>query len=86
MGILSWIVLGLIAGVLAKVLLPGRDPGGFFMTIVIGIAGAFVGGWVGTLLGIARFDGFSLHGIFVATGGALVLLILYRVINVRNNS
>ncbi len=80
MGILSWIVLGLIAGVLAKALMPGRDPGGFIITIALGVAGAFVGGWIGTQLGIASFNGFTLQGILVATGGAAVLLVLYRLI------
>ncbi len=80
MGILSWILLGLVAGVLAKLFMPGKDPGGFVITIVLGIAGAFVGGWVGTTLGIASFSGFNLQGILVATGGAMLLLVLYRVI------
>ncbi|HEY0974126.1 MAG TPA: GlsB/YeaQ/YmgE family stress response membrane protein [Solimonas sp.] len=78
MGILSWIVLGLIAGVLAKLIMPGKDPGGFIITILLGIAGAFVGGWIGTLLGVASFTGFTLQGIVVATVGAIVLLAIYR--------
>ena len=80
MGILSWIVLGLIAGVLAKWLLPGRDPGGFIITILLGVGGAFAGGWVGTQLGIASFNGFTLQGIVVATAGAVLLLVLYRLL------
>ncbi|AXQ29215.1 GlsB/YeaQ/YmgE family stress response membrane protein [Solimonas sp. K1W22B-7] len=80
MGFISWIVLGLIAGVLAKYLMPGRDPGGFIITILLGVGGAFVGGWVGTQLGIASFNGFTLQGILVATGGAVLLLALYRVL------
>ena len=83
MGILSWIVLGLIAGLLAKVVMPGKDPGGFIVTILLGIAGAFVGGWIGTQLGIATFNGFTLQGILVATAGAVVLLLLYRFIKKR---
>ena len=78
MGIISWIVLGLIAGLLGKAVMPGRDPGGFFLTIVLGIAGAFVGGWIGTSMGIASFDGFTLQGILVAAAGSIVLLALYR--------
>lgn len=80
MGILSWIVLGLIAGLLAKLIMPGRDPGGFIITILIGIGGAFVGGWIGTQMGIASFNGFTLQGVLVATGGAIVLLALFRVL------
>ncbi|MEC9364519.1 MAG: GlsB/YeaQ/YmgE family stress response membrane protein [Sinimarinibacterium flocculans] len=80
MGILSWIVLGLVAGLLAKALMPGKDPGGLIITILLGIAGAFVGGWLGTELGIASFNGFTLQGIGVATAGAVVLLVLYRLI------
>ncbi len=78
MGILSWIVLGLIVGVLAKWLMPGDDPGGIFLTIVLGIVGAFVGGFLASLLGIATVGGFSLGGILVATGGAMLLLFAHR--------
>ena len=53
MGILSWIVFGLLAGLIAKLLMPGRDPGGFFVTILIGIAGALVGGFIARALGMA---------------------------------
>ncbi len=80
MGILSWIVLGLIAGVLAKWLLPGKDPGGFIITILLGVGGAFVGGWVGTQLGIASFNGFTMQGVLVATLGAVLLLVIYRLL------
>ncbi|HEY0914784.1 MAG TPA: GlsB/YeaQ/YmgE family stress response membrane protein [Solimonas sp.] len=80
MGILSWIVLGLIAGVLAKWLLPGKDPGGFIITILLGVGGAFVGGWVGTQLGIASFNGFTIQGVLVATLGAVLLLVIYRLL------
>ncbi|MDM4771145.1 GlsB/YeaQ/YmgE family stress response membrane protein [Solimonas sp. SE-A11] len=80
MGILSWIVLGLIAGVLAKWLLPGKDPGGFIITILLGVGGAFVGGWVGTQLGITSFNGFTVQGILVATLGAVLLLVIYRLL------
>ena len=83
MGILSWIVLGLIAGVLAKLLLPGDDPGGLIITVLLGIGGAFVGGWIGTRLGIASFNGFKWQGLGVATAGAAVLLLLYRLVKKR---
>ena len=78
MGILSWILLGLIAGVLAKWLMPGDDPGGLFITIGLGIAGSFVGGFLASLLGLGTAGGFSLGSIAVATGGAFLLLFLHR--------
>jgi uncharacterized membrane protein YeaQ/YmgE (transglycosylase-associated protein family) len=80
MGILSWIVMGLIVGVLAKFIMPGKDPGGFIVTILIGIAGAFVGGYIGSFLGLGAFTGFNLGSLLLAVGGAIILLILYRVV------
>jgi uncharacterized membrane protein YeaQ/YmgE (transglycosylase-associated protein family) len=77
-GILSWIVLGLIVGVLARWIMPGRDPGGIIVTILIGIAGAVVGGFIASLLGLATATGFSLRSILIASGGALLLLFGYR--------
>lgn len=78
MGIISWIVFGLIAGVLAKWIMPGRDPGGVIVTILIGVAGAFVGGFVGTLLGLGTVSGFDIRSFFIAVGGAVLLLAGYR--------
>lgn len=80
MGILSWIIMGLIVGALAKFIMPGKDPGGIIVTILIGIAGAFVGGYIGTFLGLGKVTGFNLASILLATGGGIVLLVLYRVI------
>lgn len=80
MGILSWIVMGLIVGVLAKFIMPGKDPGGFIVTTLIGIAGAFVGGYIGSFLGLGAVTGINLGSILLAVGGAIILLILYRVI------
>ncbi|MFD7442608.1 GlsB/YeaQ/YmgE family stress response membrane protein [Streptomyces sp. NPDC059909] len=82
MGIISWIVLGLLAGVIAKILLPGRDPGGLIGTTLIGIAGAFIGGWISSRWldrPITRdfYDGATWVS---AIGGALVLLIAYRLL------
>jgi len=78
MGILSWILLGLIVGALAKFLMPGPDPGGLLITMGLGIAGAFVGGFVASLLGIATTGGFSIGGIVTATAGAMLLLFGHR--------
>ncbi len=80
MGILSWIVMGLIVGVLAKFIMPGKDPGGLIVTVIIGIAGAFVGGYIGSFLGLGAFTGFNLGSLLLAVGGAVILLILYRVV------
>ncbi len=78
MGVVSWIILGLVAGILAKLIMPGKDGGGFVITVLLGIAGAFVGGWVGSFLGLGTTGGFSLGSIATATLGALLLLVVYR--------
>ena len=79
MGILSWIIFGLIAGVIAKLLMPGRDPGGCIITILIGIAGAVIGGWIGkTLWGSTGVTGFDLGSFGLAVLGAIILLAIYR--------
>ena len=83
MGILSWILFGLLAGALAKLLMPGNDPGGIVVTILLGIAGAVVGGFVGTQLGFGTAGGFDLRSLLVAVGGAMLLLGGYRVIKKR---
>ena len=83
MGIIAWIVVGLIAGVLAKLIMPGDDPGGFIVTILLGIVGAFVGGFVVNLLGGAGVSGFNLWSILVATLGAIILLAIYRLVAPR---
>jgi len=80
MGILSWIAMGLIVGLLAKFIMPGKDPGGLIVTVLLGVAGAFVGGYVGSFLGCGTGTGFNLGSILLATGGAILLLILYRFI------
>ncbi|MBT8131420.1 MAG: GlsB/YeaQ/YmgE family stress response membrane protein [Gammaproteobacteria bacterium] len=79
MSFLSWIVLGLIAGALGKLIMPGDDPGGIFVTILIGIAGAFIGGLIATQLGMGSVTGaFNLGSVVIATGGAVLLLFGYR--------
>lgn len=83
MGIIVWIIVGLIAGALAKWIMPGPDPGGIIVTILIGIAGAFVGGWLLGFLGFGTVGGFSVGSILTAVLGAIVLLAIYRVITRR---
>jgi uncharacterized membrane protein YeaQ/YmgE (transglycosylase-associated protein family) len=78
MGIIAWIVFGLIAGAIAKLIMPGKDPGGFIVTILIGIVGAIVGGFIGTALGFGEVTGFNFRSFIVAVVGAIVLLIAYR--------
>jgi uncharacterized membrane protein YeaQ/YmgE (transglycosylase-associated protein family) len=80
MGIISWVVLGLIAGFLAKFIMPGDDPGGLIVTIIIGIAGGVIGGFVGNLIGLGGVSGFNIGSIVLAVVGAIVLLIGYRAI------
>jgi len=79
--ILSWIIFGLIAGAIAKALHPGKDPGGWIVTIIVGIAGAFVGGWIGTqVLGMSINGNWSFKGFAFAILGAVLLLWLYGMI------
>ena len=80
MGIITWIIFGLIAGAIAKLIMPGKDPGGFIVTIILGILGAVVGGWIGTALGFGNVSGFNLGSFAIAVLGAIVLLIVYRVV------
>lgn len=80
MGILSWILMGLIVGFLAKFIMPGKDPKGCIVTVLLGIGGAFVGGFIGSRLGLGTFQGFDIRSLLLAVGGAMVLLILYRII------
>ena len=80
MGILSWIVFGLIAGALAKWIMPGNDPGGLIITTAIGVIGAFVGGYIGTIMGLGTVSGFDIRSFFIAVGGAVLLLTGYRMI------
>lgn len=80
MGILTWILLGLIVGALAKLFMPGDDPGGIFVTILLGIAGAFLGGMIGSLLGVGSITGLNLTSVLLAIVGAVLLLVIYRAV------
>ncbi len=78
MGILAWIIFGLLAGIVAKLVMPGEDPGGIFITILLGVAGALVGGFIGSLLGFGGISGFNLGSFLIAVLGAILLLLIYR--------
>ncbi|MEM8960010.1 MAG: GlsB/YeaQ/YmgE family stress response membrane protein [Acidobacteriota bacterium] len=77
-GLISWAIFGLVAGALAKFIMPGDDPGGCFITSIIGIVGAMIGGFVGNFLGIGSINTFSLPGLGLAVVGALILLGAFR--------
>jgi uncharacterized membrane protein YeaQ/YmgE (transglycosylase-associated protein family) len=80
-GLLGWILFGAVVGAIAKLLMPGRDPGGFLVTIVLGIAGAMIGGFIGRALGwYGPNDG---AGFFMSLLGAVLLLWIYRMVAVR---
>jgi uncharacterized membrane protein YeaQ/YmgE (transglycosylase-associated protein family) len=79
MGLLSWLVLGLLVGIIAKFLMPGKDPGGLVITIILGIAGAFLGGFIGSRIGFGTVSGFDLRSLLIAVSGAIVLLVIYRI-------
>ncbi|MCY3837421.1 MAG: GlsB/YeaQ/YmgE family stress response membrane protein [Gammaproteobacteria bacterium] len=85
MGILSWIVLGLIAGALARWIMPDKGPRGILVTAVVGVAGAFLGGWIGTGIGLGSVRGFDLVSLFLATVGAAVLLLIYHALRGRDS-
>lgn len=84
MGIITWIIFGLIAGIIAKLIMPGRDPGGFIVTTLLGIVGAVIGGWIGSALGFGSVSTFDLRSLFVAVIGAIVLLLIYRMVRGRS--
>lgn len=77
MGILTWIIFGLIAGAIAKFIMPGNQGMGWLMTIILGIVGAFVGGWIGSMFGWGTVDEFDFRSIILAVVGALLVLWIY---------
>jgi uncharacterized membrane protein YeaQ/YmgE (transglycosylase-associated protein family) len=78
MNLLTWLVLGLVVGILAKLIMPGKDGGGIVLTTLLGIAGAFVGGFLGSLVGLGSVSDFSVGSLALATLGALLLLWAHR--------
>jgi uncharacterized membrane protein YeaQ/YmgE (transglycosylase-associated protein family) len=86
MGIIAWIVFGLLAGWLAKLLMPGKDPGGCIITMLLGVAGAILGGFLGTMLGFGGIEGFELRSFLMAVGGSILLLLLYRMFTGRRTT
>ena len=84
MSILTWIALGLVAGIVAKLILPGKQGGGFVLTTILGIAGAFLGGFLGQkLLGIGTTGGWNWESLATAVAGALIILIIFAIIGKR---
>lgn len=77
MGIIAWIVFGLIAGAIAKAIMPGRQGGGFIITTILGVIGAFVGGFLGSLLFNKPITGFNIGSMLLAIVGALIVLAIY---------
>lgn len=81
MNILTWIILGLLAGGIAKLIMPGKDPGGCLVTIAIGVVGALIGGFLGTtLFDWGTVTGFDLKSLAIAVAGSIVLLVIYRLV------
>jgi len=79
MGIIGWIVFGLVVGIVAKLLMPGRDPGGFVVTILLGIGGALLGGFVGRAIGWYR-EGDPV-GFVMAVLGSIIVIVIYRALS-----
>lgn len=80
MNVLGWIVFGLVAGTLARFFMPGDDAAGCIVTVILGIAGAVVGGFIGSQLGMGRVTGFNVESLVLSVIGAMVLLVMYRLI------
>ncbi|TFB55969.1 GlsB/YeaQ/YmgE family stress response membrane protein [Cryobacterium tagatosivorans] len=78
MGFIAFLILGLIAGAIAKAILPGRQGGGWLITLILGVIGAFVGGWLGSLLfNVPLTDFFSISTWLLAIGGSIIVLLVY---------
>lgn len=81
-GILGWLLIGLVAGVLGKLIMPGKDPGGIIVTILLGIAGALIAKYLTPMMGLNIADS-TWQAYAAATAGAVILLALYRIVMVR---
>ena len=84
MAILWMLIIGLVAGAIAKLIMPGKDPGGLLMTMVLGIAGSFLGGFLGRAMGIG--EGSMVAGLIGSVIGALILLAIYRRVTGRRHA
>jgi uncharacterized membrane protein YeaQ/YmgE (transglycosylase-associated protein family) len=85
-GLISWVLFGLIAGIVAKLLMPGKDPGGCIVTSLIGIAGALLGGFIASALGFGGVATWDLGSFVIAVLGAILLLIIYRALKGRSGT
>ena len=87
MGIIGWIILGLIAGAIAKAILPGRQGGGWIVTLILGVVGAILGGWIGSaIFGVGINEFWSLSTWLLAIGGAIIVLLIWGLVTGRNKS
>ncbi|MBK3580760.1 GlsB/YeaQ/YmgE family stress response membrane protein [Streptomyces sp. NBC_01261] len=88
MGIIAWIIIGLLAGAIAKMLMPGKDPGGIIVTMLIGIVGGLLGGWLGKVVfGVDSIDGFfDISTWIAAIVGSFILLLVYRLVTGNRRS
>ncbi|UIL53866.1 MULTISPECIES: GlsB/YeaQ/YmgE family stress response membrane protein [Pantoea] len=86
MGILSWVIFGLIAGIIARCIMPGKEHMGIFMTIILGVVGALIGGVISTALGFGKVSGFNLYSIAIATAGSIVVLFVMHKIRACKQS
>lgn len=83
MSILAWIIVGIIAGFLAKAIVPGEGPGGILGDLIVGVVGALIGGWIMSAFGAGSYSGLNIWSIFVAFVGAVVLLLILRAVTGR---
>ncbi|MDN4643722.1 GlsB/YeaQ/YmgE family stress response membrane protein [Arthrobacter sp. PsM3] len=85
MGFIAFLILGLIAGAIAKAILPGRQGGGIIITLILGVVGAFLGGWIGSVLFNTNINEFfSLSTWLLAIGGSIIVLLVYGMISKRS--